>query len=366
MDSRQDAHFMARAISLARSGLYTTDPNPRVGCVIVKDGRIIAEGWHQQAGQAHAEVMALSKAGDVAGATAYVTLEPCSHHGKTPPCSEQLIEAGIGRVVTAMQDPNPLVAGTGINHMRAAGIQVDSGILEQDARALNAGFISRMTTGRPYIISKLACSLDGCTAMASGESKWITSPQSRQDVHRLRAASSALLTGIGTVLADDPSLNARLEGFELQQPSRIVLDSNLVMPVTAKMLQLPGRTLIVTVSDDSTKQRALEQAGAEVYRVGAGNDGRIDLNAAFDCFGQLQFNQIMVEAGAVLNGALLQQGLVDEWLIYMAPCIMGDQGRGLFTIPGLARMQDKKLIKLLENRRIGDDLRLKFVKAGEK
>ena len=358
MRSRQDAFYMARAIQLAKKGRYTTDPNPRVGCVIVRDDAVIGEGWHAKAGLAHAEVEALKNVPDARGATAYVTLEPCSHHGKTPPCCDALISAGISRVVAAMQDPNPLVAGKGLKKLKAAGIDVSCGVLQDDAARLNRGFINRMTKNRPFVRSKLAMSLDGRTAMASGESKWITSAEARADVHRLRAESSAILTGINTVLADDPALNARVD-FEVVQPVKVVLDSELNMPPTAQMAKLPGRSLILTCSPDEQKREALQAAGFEVHQLVA-NNGRLDLHAVMAFLAQQQINELLVEAGSVLNGALLAEGLVDEWVIYMAPCILGDQGRGLFHLPGLLSMEDKKSLTFRDVRQIGPDLKLTF------
>ncbi|PPD05342.1 MAG: riboflavin biosynthesis protein RibD [Methylobacter sp.] len=357
--SGRDAFFMARAIQLADQGRYTTDPNPRVGCVLVKDGRVLAEGWHRQAGLAHAEAEALKRTDDAQGATAYVTLEPCSHTGRTPPCADALIAAGIKRVVIAMQDPNPLVAGGGINKLQSAGIEVVCGVLEVQAQQLNPGFIKRMLFQRPWIRSKLAMSLDGRTAMASGESQWISAEQSRADVQRLRAQSSAVLTGINTVLADDPSLNARVD-WPVKQPDRLVLDSALRMPANARMLQLPGRTLILTCVDNAGKRQALESAGGEVYCLPA-SSGRLELTAVTRFLAEQQFNEILVEAGAMLNGALLAENLVDEWIIYQAPCILGDQGRGLFHLPGVQRLADKILVKLQDVRQIGPDLRLTFL-----
>ncbi len=352
----EDAFYMARAIQLAKKGRYTTDPNPRVGCVLVRNGKVIGEGWHAKAGLGHAEVEALKNVQDAHGATAYVTLEPCSHHGKTPPCCDALITAGVSRVVVAMQDPNPLVSGRGLEKLQAAGIKVSCGVLEEDALALNRGFINRMTVNRPFVRSKLAMSLDGRTAMASGESKWITSAEARADVHRLRAESSAILTGINTVLADDPSLNARV-AWDVVQPVRVVLDSALKMPVTAQMAKLAGRSLILTCSQDEQKRQALEAVGFEVYTL-ADKNGRLDLHAVMAFLAQQQINELLVEAGSVLNGALLAEGLVDEWVIYMAPCILGDQGRGLFTVPGLQRMADKKTLHLCDVRQIGPDVKL--------
>lgn len=358
MTLSEDATFMARAVKLAENGLYTTDPNPHVGCVLVKNGEIIAEGWTQRAGFAHAEIDALAKTADTHGATAYVTLEPCSHHGKTGPCCDALIAAGINRVVVAMSDPNPLVSGRGLRKMREAGIEVVCGVLEQEAARLNRGFFKRMTQGLPWIRSKLAMSLDGRTAMASGESQWITSPEARRDVQRFRAQSGVILTGIDTVLYDDPQLNARVD-FDVVQPVKVVLDSGLRMPPNAKMLQNPTEVWIVTCCGDEAKQQALRDAGCKVFQVGV-NNGRADLAETFRLLAELQVNTVWVEAGATLNGALLESGLVDEWLIYMAPCLLGDQGRGLFHLPRVQAMADKKTLKLVDVRSVGPDLRLTF------
>jgi len=358
MSAPRDAFYMAQAVSLAKKGRYTTDPNPRVGCVLVRDDAVIGQGWHVKAGQGHAEVEALKNLPDAKGATAYVTLEPCSHQGRTPPCCDALIKAGVSRVVAAMQDPNPKVSGSGLEKLKEAGIEVVCGVLQEDALALNRGFIKRMTNNRPFVRSKLAMSLDGRTAMASGESKWITSNEARADVHRLRAESSAILTGINTVLADDPALDARIDE-DVLQPVRVVLDTHLNMPVIAQMAKLPGRSLILTCAQDQQKQGALQQAGFEVYQLPDKN-GRLDLHAVMDFLGQQQINELLVEAGAVLNGALLAEGLVDEYVIYMAPCILGDQGRGLFNLPGLQRMADKKQLKLRDARQVGQDLKLTY------
>lgn len=359
MSQAVDAAFMARALKLAEHGLYTTDPNPHVGCVLVKNGEIIAEGWTQRAGCDHAEIDALRKAADARDATAYVTLEPCSHHGRTGPCCDALIAAGISRVVVAMADPNPLVAGRGLQKMREAGIGVEIGVLQAEAEKLNRGFFKRMTQGLPWVRSKLAMSLDGRTALASGASQWITSPQSRQDVQRWRAASSAIVTGIDTVLADDPQLNARVD-FDLEQPVRVVLDSQLRMPLSAKMLgNDAAKVWIVTVSDDQIKQQRLLDLGCKVLQVPA-QQGRVDLPAAFKLLAQQQLNTLWIEAGASLNGALLNSGLVDEWLIYLAPCVLGHEGRGLFQLPCIQFMDDKKNLKLLDVRHMGPDIRMTF------
>ena len=354
---QQDAEFMARAIQLARNGLYTTDPNPRVGCVLVKDGKIIGEGWHLRAGQPHAEVEALTNATEnTTGATAYVTLEPCSHHGRTPPCCETLVKAGITRVVAALKDPNPKVSGNGFAYLKTAGLEVSCGILEDNAQVLNRGFIKRMTEGRPFVRSKLAMSLDGRTAMASGESQWITSLESRADVHQLRAESSAILTGINTVIADNPSLTARIDK-EVVQPIRVVLDSTLRMPADALMASLPGRTLILTCANDEVKKNVLEKVGFEVYKLPE-NQGRLDLAEVMKFLANKEINEVLVEAGTVMNGAFLAQNLVDEWIIYMAPKVIGDRGKGLFCLPGLEKLGDSKEMKFSDIRRVGKDLKL--------
>lgn len=349
---------MARALQLAEKGRYTTDPNPNVGCILVENDKIVAEGWHIKAGSAHAEINALKKTDNAKGMTAYVTLEPCSHTGKTGPCCDALISAGIQRVVIAMQDPNPLVAGQGIKRMQDAGIEVVCHILKEDAFALNKGFIKRMQTGLPFVHSKMAMSLDGRTAMASGESKWITSANSRADVQQLRAKSSAVLTGINTILADDPSLNVRLDE-SVKQPVRVILDSTLQMPLNAKMLTLSGQTWVLSCSINTQKIIQLENAGAQVFQL-AGKDGRLDLHAVLAFLGEKQINTVLIEAGAILNGAFLNEKLVDEWILYMAPCILGDKGRGLFHLPHMQTMNDKKQLKISSVRQIGPDLRMVF------
>lgn len=355
--SAADYRYMSRALQLAHKGLYTTDPNPRVGCVIVKNGEVLGEGWHERSGEPHAEVHALHAAGNKAeGATVYVTLEPCCHHGKTPPCSDALTAAQVGRVVVAMQDPHSRVAGQGLQQLIEAGIEVEVGVLEAQAKALNPGFIKRMQTGRPYVRNKLAMSLDGRTAMASGESKWITAEAARMDVQRLRARSSAIITGVGTVLADDPSMTVRLEGIE-RQPLRVVVDTNLSMPTTARMLQQPGRTLVMTCSDDEAAREMLELAGAEVVRLPFCNN-TVDMQAVLDTLGEMEVNEVLVETGATLSGAMLQAGLIDELVIYMAPILMGDGARGLFRLPGLESMQQKIGLDITNVRAVGKDWRI--------
>ncbi|WP_040723399.1 bifunctional diaminohydroxyphosphoribosylaminopyrimidine deaminase/5-amino-6-(5-phosphoribosylamino)uracil reductase RibD [Thiobacillus thioparus] len=349
---------MTRALQLAAHGLYTTSPNPRVGCVIVKDGRIIGEGWHERAGTPHAEIHALQAAGEAArGATVYVTLEPCSHHGRTPPCAEALINAGVAHVVAAMSDPNPLVAGGGISMLTLAGIQAEVGLMEAEARALNPGFISRMTRQRPWVRLKTASTLDGKTALANGASQWITGEAARTDVQRLRARACAILTGSGTVLADNPRMNVRDLDIG-RQPLRVVVDSTLRTPADAAILP----ALIACHHADPAARAALEQAGAEVIAL-PGTGGRVDLAALLVLLAQRGVNELHVEAGAALNGALIKAGLVDEWVAYMAPMAVGDAARGLFAMPPLATLADAARFKLADVRQIGDDLRLTLLPA---
>ncbi len=357
--SSADYRHMARALTLARRGLYSTDPNPRVGCVLVREGEIVGEGWHERAGEAHAEIYALRQAGERArGATAYVTLEPCCHHGRTPPCSTALLDAGVARVVAAMADPNPRVAGQGLAQLREAGVVVTCGLLEAEARALNPGFILRMATGRPLVRLKLAMSLDGRTALASGESQWLTGAPARQDVQRLRARSSAILTGIGTLLADDPGLNVRLPDAP-RQPLRVILDSALRTPPTAKTLQLPGTVLIFTAVTDSGLHAPLQAAGAHLIVTPCAGPG-LDLHAVMAELARRECNEIHIECGPTLAGALLQAHLVDELLLYMAPILLGDQARALFRLPELMQMQERHELEIVETRAVGRDWRLRL------
>lgn len=359
--------FMARAIQLAELGRFTTDPNPRVGCLIVRDGVVVGEGWHRRAGEPHAERHALTEAGDRArGATAYLTLEPCCHQGRTPPCTDGLLAAGVARVVCAMVDPNPLIAGRGLRLLAEAGVAVETGLLESEARALNPGFLKRMEQGRPYVRCKLAASLDGRTAMASGESYWITSDAARRDVQRLRAGSSAIVTGIGTLLADDPCLNVRLgaedlpgmlPGEAIRQPLRIVLDSRWRTPPTARILTLPGTTLIVGAVDDPARMAELRSAGAEVSLC-PGTSAQVDLGALMNELARREINEVLLESGPTLAGAAVSAGLVDEILIYLAPHLMGDAGRGLFRLPGLDRMRDRIPLAIVDVCAVGRDLRI--------
>lgn len=354
--SAADHGHMARALHLAERGLNTTTPNPRVGCVIVKDGAVVGEGWHERAGEPHAEVHALRAAGERArGATAYVTLEPCSHHGRTPPCANALIDAGVGRVVAAMSDPNPQVAGQGIQLLTLAGIRAETGLLEAEARELNIGFVARMTRGRPWVRVKTASSLDGKTALDSGESKWITGAAARLDVQHWRARACAVLTGSGTVLADDPQMNVRLADTA-RQPLRVVVDSHLRTPPSARILD-GGHVLLACAADAPAKRAALEAAGAEVACLPGAGD-RVGLTMLLLELARRGINEVHVEAGATLNGALLDAGLVDEWVAYLAPTVIGHRARGLFDLPTLTDMAGRRDFTLHDARMVGGDLRL--------
>lgn len=353
----QDHDFMARALRLAARGLYTTTPNPRVGCVLVKDGRIIGEGWHEKAGQPHAEVHALAAAGEQArGATAYVTLEPCSHFGRTPPCADALIRAGVNRVVAAMQDPNPEVAGKGLEKLRRAGIETTSGVLEAEARELNVGFVSRMSRGRPWVRLKVAMSLDGRTALNNGVSQWITGAAARRDAHAWRARACAMMTGIGTVRDDDPQLTVRAVETT-RQPLRVLLDGWLEVRPAARIIA-GGNTLVYSSVADEARAAALREQGADVVVLPDGT-GKVDLAAMLRDLARRGINEVMVEAGARLNGALLRAGCIDEVLIYQAPVLLGDKARGMAALPELTELDGKIRLDIFETRRIGEDLRLR-------
>lgn len=355
--SADDARFMARALMLARRGLYTTDPNPRVGCLVVKEGSILGEGWHEKAGAAHAEVNALNKAGAHAhGATAYLTLEPCCHQGRTPPCTQALIRAGVRRVVVAMRDPNPVVSGKGFAELESHGITVHTGLMEQEAESLNPGFVRRMSRRRPLVRLKLAASLDGRTALADGRSQWITGTPARADVQKWRARSSAILTGVSTVLHDDPALTVR--DFEIgRQPLRVVLDSQLRMPPGARMLRLPGQTLVVTANPDQSLATVLRERGAEVVIL-AREPGKIDLEGLLAHLAAKEINEVLVETGATLSGSLLSGGYVDELVLYYAPHIMGSQERAMFNLPLLGKMDDRLDLTITDSRAVGTDWRV--------
>ena len=364
-----DHGFMARALSLAQRGLYTTTPNPRVGCVIVRDGEIIGEGWHEKAGGPHAEIAALTQkvgaGGTVAssnakGATAYVTLEPCNHFGRTPPCVDALIAAGVARVVAAMPDPNPLVAGQGLARLAAAGIATECGLLEAEAHELNIGFVSRMMRGRPWLRLKIAASLDGRTALANGVSQWITSPEARRDGHLWRARSCAVLTGIGTVKDDNPRLTVR--GIDTpRQPLKVIVDSRLETPPQAAVLQA-GQVLIACAVADAARHAALTAAGAEIVVLPNAQD-KVDLIALLMELGRRGINEVLAEAGARLNGALLQENCVDELLLYQAPILLGDKARGMFDLGELSDLAAARRLDIVERRAINADflLRARFL-----
>ncbi|MFY9722256.1 MAG: bifunctional diaminohydroxyphosphoribosylaminopyrimidine deaminase/5-amino-6-(5-phosphoribosylamino)uracil reductase RibD [Azonexus sp.] len=354
--SAVDHGMMARALQLAERGMWTTTPNPRVGCVLTRDGEVIGEGWHEKAGEPHAEVNALRAAGErVRGATAYVTLEPCSHHGRTPPCAEALVAAGVSRVVAAMSDPNPLVAGKGLAMLRAAGIEATSGLLENEARELNIGFVSRMTRGRPWLRLKAAASLDGKTALNNGVSQWITGPDARRDGHRWRARACAVLTGIGTVRDDDPQLLVR-DVETTRQPLRVVVDSRLETPLSARILQ-GGPVLVAVAVDDEKRANLLRAAGAEVLLL-PNAAGKVELKDLLEELGRRGINEVHAEAGFKLNGSLLREGLVDELLLYLAPCLIGHDASGLFNLPELTSLDGKRLLQIRDLRQIGEDIRL--------
>jgi len=355
--SAVDHGMMARALQLAERGLWTTSPNPRVGCVLVRDGQIVGEGWHEKAGEQHAEVNALRAAGELArGATAYVTLEPCSHFGRTPPCAEALIKAGVARVVAAMDDPNPLVAGQGLATLESAGITTASGLLEKEARELNIGFVSRMTRGRPWLRLKAAASLDGKTALNNGVSQWITGPHARRDGHAWRARACAILTGIGTVRDDDPQLLVR-DVETTRQPLRVIVDSRLETPLTAKILHGGGPVLIAGALDDAVKACALRAAGADVLIL-PNAAGKVELKDLLEELARRGINEVHAEAGFKLNGSLLHEGLVDELLLYLAPTLIGHAASGLFNLPELSSLDGQQKLKIRDLRQVGEDIRI--------
>jgi len=365
-----DAAYMARALELARKGVYSTHPNPRVGCVIVKDGAIVGEGWHVRAGEPHAEVHALRQAGDKAkDGTAYVTLEPCSHHGRTPPCADALVNAGVARVVAAMQDPNPDVAGRGLLRLMNAGIAVQSGVLEGEARALNKGFLKRMEHGLPYVRVKLAMSLDGRTAMASGESQWITGPEARSAVQRLRAQSSVVLTGADTVLADNARLTVRPDELGLnaeltalastRPPLRVLIDGRLRVPLDAPFFKA-GSALVATCAAASARGRYHDE-GHEMLAL-ASSGGHVDLRKLLTELAARGVNDVLVEAGPKLAGAFIRLGLVDEFQLFVAGKFMGSSARPLLDLP-LAQMSEALELKIIEMRAVGDDWRVIAIPA---
>ena len=372
----EDEGYMARALQLARKGAATCHPNPAVGCVIVNHGETVGEGWHDFAGQAHAEINALKQAGKAsAGATMYVTLEPCSHHGKTPPCVKSIIKSRISRIVIAVEDPNPLVNRSGISELQGAGIDVTLGVGQAQAKHINRGFLKRITTGIPWVTLKIATSMDGKTAMADGESQWITSPPARQDAQKLRAAASGILTGIGSVLRDDPNMNVRLHEIQRpgvqrlgvqrpgvqRQPLRIILDTNLSTPVDAKILGgqdgVMGNVLIITENSEDSAAEIFQNDSVEIINCRT-SGGKIDLHAMMLELGRREMNTILLEAGARLSGSMLEQGLVDEIVVYMAPDLLGSDAMDMFTIPGLEQLADKLSLEYKDVTRVGRDLRL--------
>jgi len=356
MFSSEDHRFMARALELAGRGLYTATPNPRVGCVIVRDGAVIGEGWHERAGAPHAEVNALAAAGQRArGATAYVSLEPCVHQGRTGPCTEALIKAGVARVVAALQDPNPLVSGRGSGRMQQAGVAVETGLMADEARELNVGFVSRMTRGRPWVRMKVAASLDGRTALTNGRSQWITGEAARRDGHHWRARACAVLTGAGTVRDDDPRLTVR-EVATTRQPLRVVVDSKLETPPAAKILE-GGGVLVAAAREERGKIEALKARGAEVI-VMPNSAGKVELGSLFRELARREINEVHVEAGFRLNGSLLREGLVDELLVYLAPALIGDKAHGMFDLPELTELAGQRKLAIRDLRVVGSDIRV--------
>ena len=347
---------MARALELAERGLYTTTPNPRVGCVVVREGAVAGEGWHERAGAPHAEVNALSAAGGRArGATAYVSLEPCAHQGRTAPCVRALLEAGVARVVAAMQDPNPLVSGKGLDELKRAGVAVAVGVMEEEARELNIGFVSRMTRGRPWVRMKVAASLDGRTALSNGASRWITGEAARRDGHHWRARACAVLTGGGTVREDDPQLTVR-DVPTSRQPLRVVVDSKLETPPGAKILA-GGGTLVAAAQKDAARIAALEAKGAEVIVI-PNRAGKVELPDLFRELARREVNEVHVEAGFRLNGSLVREGQVDEALIYLAPAFVGDKALGMVDLPELKELSGRRELAVRDLRMIGPDIRL--------
>jgi len=356
--SRFDHECMAMALRLARKGLFTTDPNPRVGCVIAGPDAIAGVGWHEKAGGPHAEIVALRDAGGAAsGMTAYITLEPCNHHGRTPPCTDALLAAGIARVVVACPDPNPRVSGAGLQQLRANGVHVETGLMSREAEALNAGFISRMRLGRPWVRVKSAISLDGRSALKNGRSQWISSEASRKDVQNWRARSSAVLTGIGTVLADDPSMDARVEGA-VRQPLKVIVDSHWRTPPASRILAAPGTALIA--GDESIPVPAGLVSPRLTCLPLSSRGGRLDLHQLLNSLGEMEINEVQVEAGARLCGALLTEGLIDEILIYQSPILLGEGGPGPFAFGPLESMEQRTHLTVLETVRFNHDLRIRL------
>ncbi len=353
----KDYDYMSRALRLAEKGLYSCHPNPRVGCVVVKDDVVVGEGWHEKAGLPHAEILALREAGAAArGASVYVNLEPCCHQGRTPPCTGYLIDAGVKRVVAAMEDPNPQVAGGGIQNLRSVGIDVDVGVLRRTAESINRGFIKRITRDQPWVTLKVAASMDGRTATAEGESKWITNEHARKDVHHWRARSSAVLTGSGTVRADDPALTVR-HVVTQRQPLRVIVDSKFSTPLDSGVVSGPGQVLIATANPKYAHHEDVDVEHVEVVYL-PDADQTVDLIALMHHLAQREINEVLVEAGPTLSGALLRAGLVDEVLLYLAPCLLGNLGRGMFDLGVLDKLADRSAFHMRDVRQFGDNLRI--------
>jgi diaminohydroxyphosphoribosylaminopyrimidine deaminase/5-amino-6-(5-phosphoribosylamino)uracil reductase len=357
MNSYSPQFFMSEALRLAEKALFTTSPNPRVGCVIVQNNEIVGRGYHMKAGESHAEVMALEEAGNRSeGSDVYVTLEPCSHTGRTPPCVNALIKAKVKKVFIAMQDPNPLVSGQGIQKLKEAHIDVELGVMEAQAQQLNIGFICRMTKKSPYVRAKLAVSIDGKTALHNGKSQWITGEAARADVQYWRASSCAILTGIGTVLSDNPKLSVRL--YEnARQPLRVVVDSELKIPLDADILH-EKPLLIVYANDKQKKLAQLEALGIECIQLD--DRGKVDLAALIKILAEREMNEVWIEAGEGLNGAFLKANLIDELMIYYAPVILGSEAKGMFTLPAYENLENKITTTLIDHRWVGQDLRMRF------
>ena len=357
MFSSNDYAYMAYALRLAEKGLYSTTPNPRVGCVITNNGKIVGSGWHERAGQAHAEIVALNEAGEAAhGAIAYITLEPCSHYGRTPPCATALIDAGIAKAIIAMEDPNPLVSGRGCALLQQAGVAVQKGLLNAEAHALNAGFVSRMVHKKPCVSLKIAASLDVKTALKNGISQWITGDAARRDGHRWRAQSCAILTGIGTVKIDNPQLTVR-SIHTSRQPKKVIVDSRLSIPLDAQLLQGKEVLIFTTHAENARKKQALEKLGVRII-VLSDSEGKVDLRKMMTVLADFGMNEILVEAGCSLNGALVEAGLVDEIIFYFAPHLIGNDAQGMLRLPELIDLQQKKALAIQDLRMIGKDIRV--------
>jgi len=356
MVSTVDQVFMEQALALAERGLYTTTPNPRVGCVIVRDGAVVGTGWHARAGERHAEALALAEAGErAAGSTLYVSLEPCSHHGRTPPCADALVAAKVARVVAACEDPNPVVAGQGFARLQEAGIAVEVGLMAEAARELNIGFFARMARGRPWVRMKIAASLDGKTALANGRSQWITGSEARRDGHAYRARACAVLTGIGTVKDDDPQLTVR-DVPTTRQPLRVVVDSRLEISPEARVLA-GGGVLVAAAVEDRARRAILEARGAEVLML-PNAAGKVELAGLMTELARRGLNEVHVEAGFKLNGSLVAAGVVDELVVYLAPSLIGESGRGMLNLPELADLAGRRQLAIRDVRRVGDDVRI--------